>query len=296
MNKKNILISAIVLVLAVAVLIGGFFWLQKVKNEAFTMGIFSGISNKEKLTIRTYLFSEGHLTRGIYPPLLLFHLEVPREWRSTLVNGSDVPMRFSAFNYNLARLKFVAPDNITEESNIRPVNRLDFYDASGVTRDPENMNDNIHILGEPEIFFDALIQMRDKKEVGKLPDCSAIWFDDCPAKWKTIYIETADGVFSGFAQLRGNSQDFSYSPTLHLYIAGRVAKRVIYIEGSFELYDAYRAAIDKQISSDDGEITISTENALNRLMSDSLAEDTQKQVNQIAEVIKSIRVEISERK
>lgn len=282
MDKKHLTVLVLMIVVLVTM---AFMLVQKNQNKPSTENVvYSGSSKQEKLSIKTYLL-DG--------PILNFALEVPSTWRATLAD--DMPMRFSAFNYNLARLKFIAPDRQDESSNIKPVSHLDFYDGTGVVGpSPEQRNYETHPIGTQEAFFKALIAMRKTKSVEELPDCFAV-SRECSQKWRNIYLETGDGTFSGFGQLRGNAQSYDYLPSLEVYLAGKINNKIVYIEGVFQIYDAHRTEIERQIKSG-SDITALTKNSLDQLVDGPLAKDTQKQIDQVIEVLESVRVTVSERR
>jgi len=306
-NRNNFIIKIIISIVLLLVVLGSFCFgkfsfkrnldLQKQSTQTIYNGKVvnqlnldhdKNDSDKELLSV---------LTSPIGANRLIFSLNIPRTWRASLKDRGDLKQIYSAYNDNLAVFNFVSPYfPHLYDSGLKPKNQLGFYDVTKwIGQKTTDFFNTEQKPKEKRAYFNFLIRSRIEKTLD-FSKCKSLSRDSICGGARSVYVQSSDGVFSGFVNIKTSVQAFQYDPTVYVHMAGNVDGKVVYIEGRFILYGEQNKQIEQlwvNTGKNKDQHDDLIKKALQQLHDDDfIPPDLELQYNEILMVLKSISVDL----
>lgn len=289
--KKRIYIALIVTIIAIAA--GSWFWCGKIKTTKEINGNKQGAQNEivfEKVRGNVSMKSSRRKDL-VYNAEI--SLDVPINWRTTQEDYSRIPLAFHTLNDNLLKFNFLASNApYVKNGGLIPHNHLSFYNVTDWMKDDSRGGHRIIMTNntkDKSEYFNFLVDLRDKNGVVNFSECADI-FGICRNNIASTYIESSDGLLSGFSSIRVSQQSLQYDPKVYVYMSGIIEGEMIYVEGEFALYDSFSKNIDN-LKDDKEKRDDITKNSI-EILQRSLPEDTAIQYQEMLNSIRSLKFAI----
>lgn len=232
--KRNLTLK-IILILSINILIGAGIFLVTKRNVCQKDNLVAQNFNLKNVD---YLEKINFTVRPFGGKNLKFSLEIPRIWRATRETRDNLnDSTFGAFNNNLTIIKLLSPYDLKNE--LMPVDQIAVNDitewlnvnSSEIAGYPQEVT-----ISEKKQFINFMQDLRQRKQNSDFSQCKSIFIYNCRGVQKE-YLESADGIFSGYATIQTSPQAAQYDPTAFIYMIGKIDGKTIYITGRFILYD-----------------------------------------------------------